>query len=328
MSLTQPKRKATTRYVTYPSEMNYSCPLCDSHASYAYSSSGHSYIDFNGYFNDFVRYYECTNPQCPLHSEPFNPAPPQVLPYKRYSLSVWKWIAQEAKIYKEKPKNIRKRIRKKFRISISEGTIRNCIKEIDSFLSHEIDKRTKEILKEQGKILIALDGQKPDDEGNALWLFVDLISNRVLDVKILSTADADTLHDCIENILKTYDVELLGGVSDKQGSIRAMRETYYEDLPWQYCHFHFLQNAWRPMAAKDANLHKRLKKSVHGLYILSASKTSKVNFEGIGKRSVRTVFEKVEKQLRAILKEYTRKFKKLRGITTYENLKQYVPRWS
>ena len=225
---------------------------------------------------------------------------------------------------KQSPVQIKKRMDEQFGIKMAENTIRDCIKEIDVFLSHEIDKKTRDILKKQKKILIAMDGQKPDDEGNALWLFVDLISNRVLKVVILHSADAQTLHKQVEEILTEYEVELIGGVSDKQNSIISMHEKYYSEIPWQYCHFHFLQNLWNHIEIKDGNLHKELSKIVKGLYILSASKTNKVYFEGLGKRSVREVFHEVELQLRAILKARTKKFKHLRGVDVFERLTSLV----
>jgi hypothetical protein len=137
---------------------------------------------------------------------------------------------------------------------------------------------------------------------------VALITNRVLKVLILESADADTLHEEIHDIVQTYDLDLIGGVSIKQNSIRAMRENFYEDIAWQYCHFHLYQNLWRPLAKKNSNLHKELKKAIQQLYICSVSKTSKVQFEGVGKLPVQTMFKEVRMQLKSFLKYSTRKF--------------------
>lgn len=183
---------------------------------YKYSSSGHSYKDFSGYQKDIIHLYFCTKPLYTFNKTPFNPASVNILPFKQYSLGIWKWIAQESKIFKQSPVQIRERIKKQFGVNMAENTIRDSIKEIDVFLSNKIDKKTREILKKQGKILLAMDGQKTDDEGDALWLFVDLISNRVLKVSILESADYKTLHQEVEGILNEYQVKIIGGVSDKQ----------------------------------------------------------------------------------------------------------------
>lgn len=324
MTLLTTEKNISTHYIPYPIDLQNRCISCHAKTTFIYPSAGHTYQDFSGYHKDIYRLHICTNPFCYFNKHPFNPSPINVLPYKHYSLGVWKWIAQEAKIMKQSPVQIMRRIKTQFGIKMAENTIRDCIKEIDVFLSHEIDKKTRDILKKQKKILMAMDGQKPDDEGNALWLFVDLISNRVLKVVILQSADAQTLHEQVKEILTEYNVELIGGVSDKQNSIVKMHKEYFSDVLWQYCHFHFLQNLWNHIEIKDGNLHKKLSKIVKGLYILSASKTNKVYFEGLGKRSVREVFHEVELQLRAILKARTKKFEHLRGVEVFERLTSLV----
>ncbi|TES96073.1 MAG: hypothetical protein E3J90_08625, partial [Promethearchaeota archaeon] len=278
------------QYITYPKELDRKCISCGSPVEFLYPSGGHGYTDFQGKIKEIRKFYCCTNPDCELHANPLNPTPLNVLPFKQFSLGIWKWIAQEAKLYKQKPALICERIYDEFDVKISESTIRKYINEIDAFLSNQIDKRTIKILKAQGKIILALDGQKPDNNGAALWLFVDLISNRVLRIVILKSADYSTLHSLVEEILEFYEVELAGLISDKQGSIVKMRDTFYAEIPHQYCHFHFLQNLWNHIAAKDGNLHKELSKAVNNLRILKVSKTIKIFFEGIGKAPIREVF--------------------------------------
>ncbi len=313
-----------THYVHYSEIHKNQCVACNSRVKFVYTTAKHTFQDFSGSITERIRLYKCTNLFCPFHKRAFNPSPINVLPHKRYSLGVWKWIAQESKILKQSPIQIVDRIAKKFGIQMAENTIRDAINEIDVFLSKKIDEDTKKILKTQKKVLIALDGQKPDDEGNALWLFVDLISNRVLKVKILQSADSGTLHEIIEEIKSEYEVELIGGVSDKQKSITTMRDKFYSHIPWQYCHFHFLQNTWNHIEVKDGNLHKKWSKLIKDLYILTASKSRKVLFEGLGRMSVRDVFHELELQLRAILKARTKKFEHLRGVEVYDRVSSLV----
>lgn len=312
------------QYITYPKELDRKCITCGSPVEFLYPSGGHGYTDFQGKIKEIRKFYCCTNPDCELYATPLNPTPLNVLPFKQFSLGIWKWIAQEAKLYKQKPALICERIYDEFDVKISESTIRKYINEIDAFLSNQIDKRTIKMLKVQGKIILALDGQKPDNNGAALWLFVDLISNRVLRIVILKSADYSTLHSLVEEILEFYEVELTGLVSDKQGSIVKMRDTFYAEIPHQYCHFHFLQNLWNHIAAKDGNLHKELSKAVNNLRILKVSKTIKIFFEGIGKAPIREVFREVEQSLRTLIKARTRKFEHLRGVEVYERLSRYV----
>ncbi|TFF87923.1 MAG: hypothetical protein EU548_09575, partial [Promethearchaeota archaeon] len=312
------------QYIKYPKELDRKCLSCGSSVGFLYPSGGHEYTDFCGKIKEIRRFYCCMNPDCELHAKPLNPSPLNVLPFKQFSLGIFKWIAQEAKLYKQKPAQICERIQDQFGVKISESTIRNYINDIDVYLSNQIDKRTIQLLKAQGKIILALDGQNPDNKGSALWLFVDLISNRVLKIVILESADHLTLYTLVEEILTFYEGELTGLVSDKQSSIVKMRDTYYPEVPHQYCHFHFLQNLWNHIEVKDGHLHKTLTKAVNNLYILTVSKTSKIFFEGIGKASIREVFREVELALRSLVKAGTKKFERLRGVKVYERLSLYV----
>lgn len=324
MSVSKNEAFIEVQYLTYPKYLDKKCISCNTPVIYLYPSGGHEYRDFDGRIKEIRKYYCCKNPDCELYNIPYNPTPLNVLPFKQFSLGLWKYIAQEAKIFKQKPAQICERIQESFDVPISESTVRKYINEIDAFLSNQIDQRTLQILKAQGKIILALDGQKPDKQGSALWLFVDLISNRVLNILILESADHLILHSIVEEIITVYEVDLVGLVSDKQGSIVKMRDTFYPEVPHQYCHFHFLQNLWNHIEIKDGSLQKELAKVVNNLYILTVSKTTKILFEGIGKSSIREVFREVENTLRSLIKASSKKFDRLRGIIVYERLKQYV----
>ena len=151
------------QYITYPKELGRKCISCGSPIVFLYPSGGHEYTDFQGKIKEVRKFYCCTNPDCKLHAKPLNLSPLNVLPFKQFSLDIWKWIAQEAKLYKQKPALICERIYDQFNVKISESTIRKYFNEIDAFLSNQIDKRTIQLFKAQRKIILALDGQKPDN---------------------------------------------------------------------------------------------------------------------------------------------------------------------
>jgi len=289
-----------------------------------YPTGGHLYREFDGIVQEIRILYCCRNPKCDLYQKPYNPSPMTVLPYKRFSLAVWQWIGREGRIFHLNPQQIQDRMIEDFGISISLTTIQNCLNELDIYLANQIDQKTMTILLTQKTILLALDGQKPDKEGNALWLFTDLLSQRVLHVSILQNADALTLHTIVEQILTTFHVSLCGLVSDKQNSITAMHDTYYPTIPHQYCHFHFLQNLWNHLEVKDSHLHSQLAKVVNHLYILRVSKQITGDFGELGRQPIRTILAKLEKQLRKVLKGRTKKFENLRGIQAHDRLTEYV----
>jgi hypothetical protein len=316
--------KVPTKRTSYPDELHYKCPVCKQDVHFSFTSSKHDYQDFQGMIRQYRNQYCCDNPACVLYRTYFNPAPLDVLPGKRFSLDVWKWIAKEAKIRHQKVSQIMERLRDEFGVKISESTVRSYIDEVDVFVAGKIDEKTAMLIKAQGHILLSFDGQEPDGDGPSLWMFVDVISNRVLRIVVLDSADHETLHDQVELILTQYGVTLAGMISDKQGSIVKMHDVYYPTIPHQYCHFHYLQNLWNHIEVKDSHVHKTLAKAVNHLYITTVSKKVTKTIEGVGKVPIRKTYEKIESDVRKLLKGSTKKFEKLRGHETWMKLAKYT----
>ena len=53
--------------------------------------------------------------------------------------------------------------------------------------------------------------------------------------------DADTIHDFMEAVFQKFGVPDYMVGDGERGLIGAVRE-YYSDIPYQYCHRHFLDN--------------------------------------------------------------------------------------
>ena len=289
-----------------------------------FSNKKHEYIDFEEAICEYRYNYTCNNPGCSLHNVYFNPASLNVLPRKGFSLAMWKWIAKEHLIHDQKPRQIVARIKDEFDVSISESTIRRYINEIEVYVAGNIDAKTLEIVRAQGQILLAFDGQNPDNDGPALWLFVDMISNRVLRIVLLEKADHLTLHEQVEEILSIYGVTMVGMISDKQGSIVKMHDTFYPEIPHQYCHFHFLQNMWNHLELRDGHIQKELSKVINHLYITSTSSTTTKILENGEKMKINDIFGEVEKVLKKLVKTRSKKFERLRGIEACKKIEAYV----
>ncbi|MHA1147832.1 MAG: hypothetical protein ACTSR8_06265 [Promethearchaeota archaeon] len=67
-----------------------------------------------------------------------------------------------------------------------------------------------------------------------------------------------------------------------------------------------------------------MKKAINGLYIHTASANFKVNFENVGKASVREAFENTDKDLQTMLKVKNTTLKELRGTWLYETVEKYA----
>ncbi len=177
--------------------------------------------------------------------------------------------------------------------------------------------------------------QKPDQihlrftlkyrlDAPSIWCFIDLCSNSILATQKFDSLDHETLRDTIEEITELYGVKIIGWVSDKQNVITKCHDTFYPEISHQYCQYHFLRNTWNHLIALDSNIFLPLKKALNSLYIDTASRTSKIHFENVGKATVREAFKNMDDDLQAMIKVRNKVFKKLRGIWLYENLKKYA----
>lgn len=136
--------------------------------------------------------------------------------------------------------------------------------------------------------------------------------------------DHRKLNQIVSEILQKYEVELIGVVSDKQGMIVKWHDTYYPDVPHQYCQFHFLQNLWSHLNLYDNRVFMGLKKVIKGLYIMHPDKDDRAYVEGMGYVELKTIFKEMVDDLSMMLKVRTKKFKLLRGLWLYEKLEEYV----
>ena len=189
----------------------------------------------------------------------------------------------------------------------------------------KIDEQTLKIILKQGYILLGMDGQDPGGTGtSAIWCFTDMISNRILATFQFESLDYQILHETIEKIAKMYNVKIIGWVSDKQNVITACHDTYYPEIPHQYCQYHFLKNTWSHLTSFDSNVFLPLKKAINALYINRASRTTTVKFENVGKVSVREVFKGTNSDLQSMIRVRNKRFKSLRGIWIYTELDRYT----
>jgi len=246
--------------ISYPSEWNFACPSCGERIKFKYPDDGKLVHTLKGIIYQVINLYSCTNLECEFNQIVFNPCPRFDYSQRTYGADVFRLIAEEFLIYELKPGQIFKRLTKKYQLKISIDTVRRICDDILKLKSLKIDEKTLEIIKKQGYILLGFDGQDPGGDAPSIWCFMDLISNRVLATYKFDKLDYKILRQTIEKIREFYDVKIIGWVSDKQTLITKCHDTFYPEIPHQYCQYHFLRNTWNHLQALDSNTFWRLKK--------------------------------------------------------------------
>jgi len=289
-----------------------------------YPDNGKLVHTLRGDVYQVVNLYNCTDEECSMSEVVFNPSPRFDYSSRHFGGDVFSMVAEEFLLYDQKPDQIYKRLAYKYRLSISQDTVRRMCDDVLTLKSLKIDEKTVEIIQEQGFILLAMDGQDPGGTVPSIWCFIDLCSNRVLATRKFDSLNYETLRDTIEELKDLYGVEIVGWVSDKQNLITKCHDTFYPDTPHQYCQYHFLRNLWNHLTALDSKIYLPLRKAINALYIHSASKSAKVNFENVGKVSVREAFKNTDEDLQAMIRIRNKTLKELRGVWLYETLSEYV----
>lgn len=316
--------------IKYPTNLDNKCILCQFPVVYLYADAGKLIHSLEGDIYQVVELHKCTNPDCKCSNRPFNPSPRYDYGKRYYGADVFQFVAREfLPPLKQNPEQILSRLHLLYpNFQISLATISRMCDDILKVKSFNIDLKTHAMIQEQGFILLGMDGQDPGTNAPALWAFMDLISNRILATVKFETLDYNRLHDYLTTLEAYYGVPILGWVTDKQNVIVKCHETYYVDIPHQYCQYHFQTHLWNHIECLDSKIFMLLKKTITKLYIHSASSIKTVDFGILGQKSVREVFKPMDQDLQAMIRVRNKKFKSLRGLWLFEKLTDYIKRGS
>lgn len=317
----------TKLIMPYPKELKCRCILCDSPIERLYNTSKKTIYCLTATYD--VRYdlVECTNPKCEMHGVPFNPAPRFDYSQRSYGRDVLEKIGEYSILSTTKlnPQQIAEILKREYRMKISSRTIARMCDDILILTSFQIYVNTQAVLARQKNVLIALDGQEPDEKRPALWNFTDSISGRVLMTRYLERVDHLILHACLLELQQMYPLQIVGFISDKQASIRKCLETFYPEIPHQYCTFHFSSNLWNHLEKYSNRIHTILQKTVKSLYINTVPAQIMINVPDQDEKiSLRDLCAPFVKELKKVVKSKNQKFKLLSGIEEFERLSTYL----
>lgn len=101
-----------------------------------------------------------------------------------------------------------------------------------------------------------------------LWVLRDCSSGEVLVARSLLGATEKDLVPLLEEVAslcRKLEIPIKGVITDGQRSIRNAAASALPSVPHQLCHFHYLREAAKPMAAADLHAKKELKKQIRGV---------------------------------------------------------------
>lgn len=226
----------------------------------------------------------CVNPECDRRRVPYRPEEEGrwALPAHEFGLEViaqiGTWRYQEHRTVAEIHQRLRDR-----GVSISERSVSNQLERYDELvtLSLSHSPRVQQRLKEQKRVILALDGMQPQMGHEVLWVIRDCLSGEVLLARTLLSATQDDLAKLLREVHAELPVPVAGVVSDGQQSIRKAVAKALPEVAHGLCHFHYLREAVRPIYAADRHAKKELKKRVRGIRPLERRVEDREDPEGV-----------------------------------------------
>jgi hypothetical protein len=215
-----------------------------------------------------LRIRRCEAPDCPRFHVPYRPEAEcaLALPQHEFGLDIIALVGvlrhREHRSVPEIHAVLRER-----GVAIAERSVTNLLDRYDELLATSLTsiRRLRRGLKDQGGVILALDGLQPDVGHEVLWVVRDCLSGQVLLARSLLSATGRDLVPLLREVAEAVGVPLLGVVSDGQTSVRRAVAEALPGVPHQLCQFHFLREAAHPVFEADRHAKVDLKKQVRGV---------------------------------------------------------------
>src|SRR5262249_47358144 len=120
-------------------------------------------------------------------------------------------------------------------------------------------------LRDQRRVILAIDGLQPDVGHEVLWVLRDCLSGEILLAKSLLSSTAKDLAGLITEVQMAPPVPITGVVSDRQRPHPQAVQKTPKGVPDTLCHFHSRREAAKPISEADRHAKKELKKRVRGI---------------------------------------------------------------
>src|SRR5262249_56624940 len=155
-------------------------------------------------------------------------------------------------------------------VVLAQRTVTNLLDRYDELraVSTADPRRLRRLVRDQGRVVLALDGLQPDVGHEVLWVLRDCLSGEVLLTRSLLSATIRDLAALLREGREALPVPITGVISDGQDTIRKAVAQELPGVPHQWCHFPYLRAAAQPIYEADRHAKKELNKRVRGVRAL------------------------------------------------------------
>ena len=224
----------------------------------------------------------CPHAGCPRYHRPYRPEAEGslALPHHEVGLDVIALIGALRYEQHQSVPEIHRSLRSRG-VDVAERTVTYLLERYDELLALSLSDtgRLREITRQAGRVVLALDGLQPDAGHEVLWVFRDCLSGEVLLARSLLSATTADLSALLKEVAAGLEVPIAAVVSDGQPSIRRAVAQTLPGVPHQLCQFHYLREAAKPIYEADRHAKKELNKHVRGIRVLEREVESRSDGE-------------------------------------------------
>jgi hypothetical protein len=217
------------------------CPECQ-HRLHARYNNFRTITTLDGVLRLTLAIRRCSNPDCPRFHRPYRPEaePHFALPYHEFGLDVMALVGRLRHAEHRSIPEIHHELTRRGLV-VSQRTVTNLWDRYDELraLATADPKRLGPLLRDQRRVILAIDGLQPDVGHEVLWVLRDCLSGEILLAKSLLSSTAKDLAGLITEVHQALPVPISGVISDGQDSIRKAVTRALPGVPHQLCHFHY-----------------------------------------------------------------------------------------
>src|SRR5437868_3194169 len=210
----------------------------------------------------------CRNRECALYHLPYRAEEEGAwaLPHGEFGLDIITVVGQLRYGEHRSIPEIHQRLESRG-VSIAPRTVTDLLERYEELVALHLadEQRLQERLKQQGQVILAIDGMQPDVGQEVLWLLRDCVSGEVLLARTLLSSTRGDLATLLDEVTEAVPVPIRGVISDGQQTIRQAVARCLPDVPHQLCHFHYLDEAAERIFNAARHAKTELKKLVRGV---------------------------------------------------------------
>src|SRR5919199_4135733 len=243
------------------------CPACGGPLWIAYATT-RTVMTLDGPVRFTVKVRRCQTRTCARYHRPYRPEEEGgwALPHSEFGLDVIAWVSLQRYTAHQTVSELHQALRARG-LDIAERTVTHLVQRYEELLALRLAAapRLRARLREQGRVLLALDGLQPDMGHEVVWIVRDCLSGEVLLARSLLSATQEDLATLLREVQQALPVPIQAVLSDGQHSIRRAVRAALPGIPHQLCQFHYLREAAKPIYEADRHAKKELKKQVRGV---------------------------------------------------------------